>query len=168
MQILKDYGAVGLGANMVGVLQRIIIAPTSEEDITNPVIMVNPEITKFSEKMQIVREISLSFPTIEADIKRPAEIDLTYQTLTGEKVHISVSGFVATVVQHEMDYLDGKIFLDYLPKGKAQILKEKMSKFIKKGGFSKKSLAAQARKDHKKSHNHDPNHVHGPNCGHDH
>lgn len=168
MAILKAYEAIGLGANMVGVLQRIIIAPLSEEDITAPMIMINPEITKFSEKTQIVRELSLSFPTVEADIKRPSEIELTYQTLTGEKIHTTVSGFAATVVQHEMDYLDGKTFLDYIPKAKAQLLKEKMSKFIKKGGFSKKSLAAQARKDHKKSHSQDPNHIHGPDCGHDH
>ena len=150
IEFTQKHGIYGIGANMVGVLQRIIIVPKTENMADGFMEMINPEIIQSSEKTQIVTEASPSYPWIDADIARPESITVSYYDMNGIKNELSVTGFLSSIIQHEMDYLDGKSFLDYLPKVKAKLLREKMMKFIKSGGPKQKP------------------HVHGPNCGHSH
>lgn len=132
-KIMTDNRAIGVGANMCGILQRIIIVPSSEtpQDNTN-IVMINPEITEKSQETQTFLEASLSFPGIEAQIVRPKTITVTYQDIHQQSHTQTLTGFLATVVQHEIDYLNGIVYLDYLPKGKARLLREKMQKYLKK------------------------------------
>jgi len=127
---MQTHSAIGLGANMCGILQRIIIAPLSDQE--NPIVMINPEIISQSDETHDYLEASISLPGIEAIITRPKIISIKYQDINQEYHEATVSDFSATVVQHEIDYLDGIIYLDYLPKTKAKMLKDKMKKYIQK------------------------------------
>ena len=93
--------------------------------------MVNPEITEISKETQTFEEASLSFPGISAKITRPKKIKVKYLDYEGRKQLLEADNFLSTVVQHEIDYLDGKIFLDYLSKMKRDMLINKMKKHIK-------------------------------------
>jgi peptide deformylase len=129
-KVFNDNKAIGLGANMCGILQRIILSPIDDSETV--ITMINPEIIQKSAETQEFIEASLSFPGIEALIKRAKTITLTYQDIEATKHEITVTGFLATVIQHEIDYLNGIVFLDYLPKVKAKLLRDKMRKYIQK------------------------------------
>ena len=122
--------AVGIGANMVGVLQRIIVIDLQEEN--HPLILINPEITHKSDDSQTYVEASVCFPGISAEITRPRKITLTYQDCSGSKQKMTAQDYLATVIQHEFDYLNGKIFLDYLSPMKRKMLIRKTRKFQSK------------------------------------
>ena len=119
---------VGLGANMVGLLQPIIVVDLLQGGVHAPLVMVNPVITKTSDDVQTSEEASLSFPGISAKITRPATIEITYLDRDGNEQSREATGFLATVIQHEMDYLDGQTFLDHLSPIKRKMLLKKMQK----------------------------------------
>jgi len=135
---------VGIGANMVGVLKRIAIVDIQENGVRAPLTFINPEIIWRSDEKQVYEEASLSFPGISAQISRPKAIKLKYLDYNGQAQEMEAEGFLATVIQHEIDYLDGKTFLDYLSKLKRDTLMRKMIK-------------------HTKMH---PPHIHTANCNH--
>jgi peptide deformylase len=122
---------IGMGANMVGVLKRIAIVDIQENAVHTPLTFINPQITWHSDQKQLYEEASLSFPGIAAQISRPSAIKLKYLDYNGQAKEMHAEGFLATVIQHEIDYLDGKIFLDYLSKLKRETLIRKMLKHIK-------------------------------------
>lgn len=140
---MKIEHAIGLGANMVGVLKRIAVVDLNEPDQPS-YVFINPEITWRSDEMQEFVEASVCFPGIDAKIKRSKVIKLSYLDIDGKQQELEAEGFLATVIQHEVDYLDGKIFLDYLSKMKRDMLLKKMEKLMKQH----------------------PPHVHGPGCSH--
>ena len=144
IKTLDTEKAVGLGANMVGILKRIAVIDLYENGVSNPIVLINPEIIYKSSEMQIFNEASICFPGISADISRSREIKVKYLDYQGEPQELNAEEFLASVLQHEIDYLDGKVFLDYLSKMKAEMLLKKMQK-------------------HLKLH---PPHVHGPSCKH--
>lgn len=121
----------GLGANMVGVLQRIAIVDLQENDVKNPLTFINPQIIWSSDTKQCFEEASLSYPGISAMISRPDSIKVKHLDYNGDAQETEVSGFLATVIQHEIDYLDGKVFLDYLSPLKRDTLLRKMQKHMK-------------------------------------
>lgn len=132
LKTMEIEKAVGLGANMVGILKRIVVVNTSlAKDIKMPLIMINPEITYFSKEKQTFTERSLSFPGIEVDVTRPSAIKAKYLDYEGNLQEIKAEGFLATIIQHEVDYLNGKTFLDYLSKLKSDMLIKKMQKYLK-------------------------------------
>jgi peptide deformylase len=136
--------AVGMASPMVGVPQRIIAIDMRDNKPLYECVFINPEIIERSTEMQTHEEASLCFPSISADISRPSRITLRYHTIQGEQKTETFEGFTASVIQHEMDYLDGKSYLDHLSKLKKDTLLRKMQKFIK----------------------HYTPHVHGEHCNH--
>lgn len=122
--------AIGLGANMVGVLKRIIVVDLQEEGNSKPYIFINPQITYHSEEKQVFTEASVCFPGIKAEITRPKTIKLKYIDYEGKSQELQASGLFSTVIQHEIDYLNGKVFLDYLSKLKRDSLLKKMQKYM--------------------------------------
>lgn len=123
--------AVGIGANMVGILKRIVAVDVQPEGKKQPLALINPEIIWKSDEKQTYLEASLSFPGIQADITRPKAIKVKYLDKEGMEKELELEGHIATVVQHEIDYLDGKVFLDYLSKLKRDTLLRKMAKHMK-------------------------------------
>ena len=120
--------AIGMGANMVGILKRIVVVDMQENGIRKPYSLINPEITWLSSEMQPHEEASICFPGIAAKITRPKAIRVCYLDIDSNRQELEADGFFATVIQHEVDYLNGKIFLDYLSKMKRDMLLKKMQK----------------------------------------
>ena len=127
-EIMYAHQGVGLGANMVGLLEKIIVIDLQEGGVKQPIAMVNPRIREISQDTQSFEEGSLSFPGISAEIIRPKSICVKYLDEHGTEKQKHAAGWLAQVIQHEIDYLDGVIFLDYLSKLKKQTLLKKLKK----------------------------------------
>jgi peptide deformylase len=129
-ETLAFHHAVGIAAPMFGVHKRIIAMQHSAFGV---LVLVNPLITTASQEMQEVEEASLCYPGISAKVTRPARVTVAFQDTNGTGQSLDFEGFEACVVQHEMDYLDGKVYLDYLTPLKKRMLLEKMQKLLKQG-----------------------------------
>lgn len=123
--------AIGMGANMVGILERIVVVDLNEEDEPQPYAFINPEITETSEELQEFEEASICFPGIRAVIQRPSRIVVRYLDPHGNSQEMQAAGFLATVIQHEIDYLNGIVFLDYCSPMQRNRLMKKMIKYRK-------------------------------------
>lgn len=130
LDILYSENALGIGANMVGVLDRVIVVDLQENSIKTPYVMINPEIIDKSENEVEFEEASLSFPGVNIKIKRPEKITVIYNDLEGAKKEIKAEGLFARVIQHEIDYLNGITIFNYVSKMKREILIKKMNKII--------------------------------------
>lgn len=126
--ILYAAGGVGLGANMVGLLHRIAIVDLQPEGRREPLTLINPDITWRSEALQTHVEASLCFPGVTAEVTRPAAIRVTYLDTAGEQREMAAEGWLAQVVQHEVDYLDGVLFPDHLSRVKRDMVMRKIRK----------------------------------------
>lgn len=131
LEVLYREKGIGLGANMVGVLQRIIVVDLQENGERSPLVCINPEILSTSGETVTREEASLCFPGVRAEIKRPNRIELAYQDTNGKPLTLDADGWLSTVIQHEMEYLDGRTFLDNLSKLKRDRLVKKMLKDMK-------------------------------------
>ena len=128
LETMYHENAIGMGANMVGILQRIVVIDLQHDDIRTPYSMINPEIIWHSNEVQTFNEASICFTGISAKITRPKSIKVSYLDYNGIQQELEAEGYFATVIQHEIDYLNGKIFLDYLSKMKKDMLLKKTSK----------------------------------------
>lgn len=129
--VLYRERGVGIGANMVGVLDRIAVVDLQEDGVRQPLALINPAIIWTSEEQEEATEASLSFPGVNARITRPTAIRLTYLDRDGEAQELAADGWLARVIQHELDYLDGKTFLDHLSPMKRKMFMKKYQKFRK-------------------------------------
>lgn len=127
-KVLYAEKGIGLGANMVGVLKQIIVIDLQENGTSDPVAMINPRITRQSEERQTLEEASLSFPGLSAAVTRPKDIDVEYLDTSGEKKSLTAAGFLSTVIQHEIDYLEGRTFMDHLSRLKRERMMAKAEK----------------------------------------
>ena len=120
---------IGLAAIQVGVPKRVIVLDlSSKEEQKKPMYFVNPEIIKKSKNNSTYEEGCLSVPGQFAEIDRPSKCDLEYLDYFGKKCFESVSGLLATCIQHEIDHCDGRLFIDYLSKLKKSMIIKKLSK----------------------------------------
>lgn len=122
---------VGMAATMVGILKRIVVIDLKDEGKQHKFFMVNPEIIESSEETQKYLEGSLCFPGISADITRPKYVKVRYMDYDGNEQEADADGFLSTCFQHEIDYLNGVTFLDYLSPIKRNTLLRKMNKYKK-------------------------------------
>ena len=130
-ETLYARGALGMGANMVGLLDQIVVIDLQENGKKAPLTLINPQITWASEEPREHEEASLCFPGIAAPVSRPASVKVEFQDMDGNTQNIEADGLLATVLQHEIDYLNGVIYLDYLSKMKRDRLIKKMQKQLK-------------------------------------
>ena len=120
---------IGLAAPQVGVLERVIVMDIARKDEDRaPIRMANPEIVWASDEDNVYEEGCLSVPEHYADVVRPKEVKVRYLDETGAKHEIHATGLLATVVQHEMDHLDGVLFLDHLSSLKRNMILRKLLK----------------------------------------
>ncbi len=127
---MYDAPGVGLAAPQVGVLDRVIVLDCvkAEGEAPRPLIMFNPEIVASSEETNVYEEGCLSIPEHFADVTRPAEVQVRWLDRDGKEHSEEMGGLWATCVQHEIDHLDGKLFIDYLKPLKRQMITRKMTK----------------------------------------
>ena len=120
---------IGLAAIQVGVPKRVIVLDIAQkEGQKNPMFFVNPEIIEKSENDSIYEEGCLSVPGQFAEISRPDRCHIKYLDYHGQSKEIKAEGMLATCIQHEMDHLEGILFIDYLSKLKKSMIIKKLSK----------------------------------------
>ena len=125
------YGSIGVGlaAPQVGVAQRVIVIDAAREgEKPNPMRMANPEILWRSEETMVANEGCLSVPEHYADVTRAAEIKLRYLDEQNEIREMSATGLLATCIQHEIDHLDGVLFVDHISALKRGMILRKLQK----------------------------------------
>jgi peptide deformylase len=127
-ETLYEKKGLGLAANMVGLPKQIIVIDLQEDGMRQPLVLINPRIREASVERQTFMEASLSYPGIEAEISRPQNVTVSYLDESGSTQEISAGGLLSTVIQHEMDYLNGRTFLDHLSRLKRDRLLRKYKK----------------------------------------
>ena len=131
LETMYDAPGVGLAAPQVGVLTRVIVLD-AEKDPTaapKPMVMFNPEVLASSDEMNVYEEGCLSIPDQYAEVTRPAEVRVAWIDRDGNPQERDFGGLWATVVQHEIDHLNGKLFIDYLSAMKRQLMTRKSQKY---------------------------------------
>jgi peptide deformylase len=118
---------IGLAATQVNVHQRIIVIDVSE-DHSEPLVFINPEVTVLDEELHDYDEGCLSVPGFYETVSRPREIQVNALDRDGNAFTRTLDGLLATCLQHEIDHLDGKLFVDYLSPLKRQRIRKKLEK----------------------------------------
>ncbi|MGN6093557.1 MAG: peptide deformylase [Luteibacter jiangsuensis] len=117
---------VGLAATQVNVHKRVLVADMSDER-NQPMVLINPEILE-KDGQQVYQEGCLSFPGIYADVTRALHVKVRAQDVDGNEIVVEAEGPLAVCIQHEMDHLAGKVFVDYLSPLKRGMLLKRMEK----------------------------------------
>ena len=129
LETMYDANGIGLAAIQIGVPKRIIVIDISKkEDEKNPMYFVNPVIKNKNSDLSIYEEGCLSVPNQFAEINRPSICEVEYLNYEGEKKILKAVGLLSTCIQHEIDHLEGILFIDYLSKLKKTIIIKKLSK----------------------------------------
>ena len=132
LETMYDAPGIGLAAPQVGVLTRLFVMDCAEKDATpDPIVMLNPEIVASSDALNVYEEGCLSIPDIYAEVTRPAEVTMRWLDLDGNERQADFGGLHATCAQHELDHLDGRLFIDYLGSVKRMTITNKMKKLKK-------------------------------------
>ena len=120
---------IGLAAVQVGILKRLVVIDISKgEEEKKPIFLINPQIIHQSKKTSVYEEGCLSIPGQFAEIERPAECTLKYIDYHGKEKELKADGLLATCIQHEVDHLNGILFIDYLSKLKKDMIIKKLVK----------------------------------------
>ena len=129
LETMYAANGIGLAAIQIGVPKRIIVMDISkEENIRQPRYFVNPVIKNKDKSKSTYEEGCLSVPNQFAEIDRPKKCTVEYLDYNGEKKFLEAEGLLATCIQHEMDHLEGILFIDYLSKLKKSMIIKKLSK----------------------------------------
>jgi peptide deformylase len=129
LETMYDAPGIGLAAPQVGELKRVVVMDLAKEDEPkNPIVMINPEILKFSEETVTTEEGCLSIPELYYDVERPAEVTVRYTDLEGKVHETDAKERFAICVQHELDHLDGVLYIDYLSRLKRDRVLKKFQK----------------------------------------
>ncbi|MCK8485140.1 peptide deformylase [Aliiroseovarius sp. S2029] len=130
LETMYDAPGIGLAAPQVGVLTRLIVMDCvrDEDEPPQPMIMFNPEVILSSDELNTYEEGCLSIPEQFAEVTRPKEVSVRWVDRDGNVQERDFDGLWATCVQHEIDHLNGKLFIDYLKPLKRQMITRKMQK----------------------------------------
>lgn len=129
LETMYEAPGIGLAAPQVGVQRRVLVVDIARDGETRqPLKIANPEILWRSEEMATYSEGCLSLPEHYADVSRPARIKLRYLDYENEIREVEMEGLLATCVQHEMDHLDGVLFVDHISALKRNIILRKLAK----------------------------------------
>lgn len=150
LETMYDAPGIGLAANQVGLLNRVVVmdlsrrskkqegeseveqpAPDPRTTTSGPVCMINPEIIWLSEELSVMEEGCLSIPQQYADVERPAIVRVQYLDEQGQKAELEAAGLLSHCVQHEIDHLNGVLFIDYLSSLKRNMMIRKVEKLKK-------------------------------------
>jgi len=133
LDTMYDAPGVGLAAIQIGVPQRVITMDVSKSETErNPLVLINPEVVWASEETRVYEEGCLSIPEYYEEVERPERVRFRYTTLEGQTVEADADGLMATCVQHEIDHLNGVLFIDHLSKLKRDRVTKKFAKAAKR------------------------------------
>lgn len=142
LETMYEAPGIGLAAPQVGVLKRIIVVDVAGKDEEpQPHRMINPEILWLADEEAKYEEGCLSLPEHYAEVKRPAAARIAYRDENGDARELDCEGLLATCIQHEMDHLDGILFVDHISMLKRNMILRKLTKAKKTGKVEEPSLA---------------------------
>jgi len=130
MEAMIKAPGVGLAANQVGILKQIVTIDYEDKESNKKVnyVLFNPSIIKYSDETVVMEEGCLSLPEQYADVERPKEIVVEYINENNKTIKKEIDGYQARILQHEIDHLSGKLFVDYLSSLKRNIIIKKVKK----------------------------------------
>ncbi|OUS12071.1 peptide deformylase [Rhodospirillales bacterium 47_12_T64] len=131
LETMYKAPGIGLAACQVGVTKRVIVVDVSDDKEENqPFCMADPEVLWESDEWSAYQEGCLSLPEQYADVERPAAVKVRYLDKAGKKVELDADGLLATCIQHEIDHLDGILFVDHISKLKRGMIMKKLKKIV--------------------------------------
>ncbi|KXV66133.1 peptide deformylase [Acetobacter orleanensis] len=119
---------IGLAAPQVGLSLRFALVDLGEEDAREPIVMINPEVIAETETLSVHEEGCLSLPNQYADVTRPEKVRVQWRTVAGDVMEREVDGLLATCMQHEIDHLEGILFVDHLSVLRRNMILRRLSK----------------------------------------
>lgn len=129
LETMHAAPGIGLAAVQVAVPRRVLVADVShKEETIPPICMVNPEILSTSDETRLYEEGCLSLPDVLVDVERPARVRIGYVDRDGKAREIEADGLLATVLQHEIDHLNGRLIIDFLSRLKRDIIVRRFRK----------------------------------------
>ena len=128
LETMYAANGIGLAAIQIGVPKRMIVMDISKDGKKNPMYFVNPKIKNKHKEKSTYEEGCLSVPNYFAEVDRPKYCEVEYLDYQGENKILKAEGLLATCIQHEMDHLEGVLFIDYLSKLKKTMIVKKLSK----------------------------------------
>jgi peptide deformylase len=128
LETMYHANGIGLAAIQIAIPKRLLVLDLHTDDQNTPMFMANPEIISISEEKSIYNEGCLSVPGQWADVTRPASVTITYLDYHNKKQTLEADHLLATAIQHEIDHLNGIVFIDYLPMVKRDIILRKIKK----------------------------------------
>ena len=138
LETMYDAPGIGLAAIQVGEpLRLLVIDVAKEEEGRKPQVFIKPEIIASSDTRSTYEEGCLSIPGYYAEVERPAEITVNYIDRDGKQQQLAAEGLLATCLQHEIDHLDGVLFIDHISRLKRDMVVKKFTKASKTGGLPK-------------------------------
>ncbi|MFF8800410.1 MULTISPECIES: peptide deformylase [unclassified Methylobacterium] len=133
IETMYDAPGVGLAAIQIGVAKRVVTIDTSKDETArNPTVYLNPEIVWTSDERRVYDEGCLSIPEFYGEVERPDRVRVRYMNLDGQTVEQEADGLLATCLQHEIDHLNGVLFIDHLSKLKRDRVMKKFTKAAKR------------------------------------
>lgn len=137
LETMYDAPGIGLAGIQIGVPERVIVMDVSrEEEERNPLCLVNPEIVWTSEERSVYEEGCLSIPEYYEEVERPAECTVRYLDRDGAEREMHCAGILSTCVQHEIDHLNGVLFIDHISRLKRERVMRKFAKARKQEAAS--------------------------------
>lgn len=134
LETMYEAPGIGLAAIQIGVPERLVVIDLAKKDEPrDPQLFINPEIVSASEETSVYEEGCLSIPEYYEEVTRPASVRVRFLDRAGKVQEIDADGLLATCLQHEIDHLDGKLFIDYLSKLKRDRVIKKFTKQQKRG-----------------------------------
>ena len=131
LETMYAYAGVGLAAPQVGILQRLVVIDVRQDEDGNgksPLYLINPEIVWHSDEKNCRAEGCLSLPEQSADVERFAKVRVRYIDYQGQEQEIAAEGLLSVALQHEIDHLDGILYIDHISRLKRQMLLKKLQK----------------------------------------
>jgi len=132
LETMYDAPGIGLAAIQIGVPRRMLVIDLSRDDEDNkPQVFINPEILKVSDDVSTYEEGCLSIPDYYAEVERPASLTVGYVDRDGKQQTIEADGLLATCLQHEIDHLNGVLFIDHISRLKRDMVIKKFTKLAR-------------------------------------
>jgi len=135
LDTMYDAPGIGLAGPQIGELRRIVVMDLAKEGETpDPIVMINPEIVRVSEDTVVTEEGCLSIPELYYEVERPADVTVRYTDLDGKQVEREATERLSVCMQHEIDHLDGVLYIDYLSRLKRDRVIKKFQKQARRAG----------------------------------
>ncbi|MEH7879485.1 peptide deformylase [Rhizobium laguerreae] len=132
LETMYDAPGIGLAAIQIGVPLRMLVIDISREgEEKQPQVFINPEILTSSDERSVYEEGCLSIPDYYAEVERPATVSVKYLDRNGKEQTVEADGLLATCLQHEIDHLNGVLFIDYISRLKREMVIKKFTKAAK-------------------------------------